>query len=37
MIAQTVAALARRDLAVIVATHDLALAEAVADRDAAPR
>ena len=30
VIAQTVAALAERDLAVIVATHDLALAEAVA-------
>ncbi len=30
VIAQTVAALAQRDLAVIVATHDLALAEAVA-------
>jgi ABC-type polar amino acid transport system ATPase subunit len=31
VIAETVAALAHRDLAVIVATHDLALAEAVAD------
>jgi ABC-type multidrug transport system fused ATPase/permease subunit len=30
-IAQTITALARRDLIVIVATHDLALAEAVAD------
>jgi ABC-type multidrug transport system fused ATPase/permease subunit len=31
VIAETVAALAQRDLAVIVATHDMALAEAVAD------
>ncbi|MDA0160702.1 ATP-binding cassette domain-containing protein [Solirubrobacter ginsenosidimutans] len=31
VIAQTVAALANRDLAVIVATHDMALAESVAD------
>jgi energy-coupling factor transporter ATP-binding protein EcfA2 len=31
VIAETVAALAQRDLAVIVATHDGALAEAVAD------
>jgi iron complex transport system ATP-binding protein len=31
VIAQTVAALAKRDLAVIVATHDRALADAVAD------
>jgi ABC-type multidrug transport system fused ATPase/permease subunit len=31
VIAETVAALANRDLAVIVATHDLVLAEAVAD------
>jgi ABC-type multidrug transport system fused ATPase/permease subunit len=31
VIARTVAALAQRDLAVIVATHDMALAEAVSD------
>jgi ABC-type multidrug transport system ATPase subunit len=31
VIAETVAALARRDLAVILATHDLPLAESVAD------